>query len=251
MSAAGSAARRFIGRKVREFLPERDLLAYADAILRVYNLEGRRDNKYKARIKILLHEKGLEALRDAIEAEFAAHDRTRPRPARRRDRAHRRLFRPAAAGGEEAGRASASSGAAARTPSSRSSSNPTSTPHKTPGYAIVTISLKPIGGVPGDASADQIDAVADLAEDYSHDELRVSHEQNLILPHVALDDLTAVYDRLASVGLATPNAGLDQRHHRLPRARLLRAGDGALDPRSPSAFPSASATARAPARSAR
>ena len=79
--------------------------------------------------------------------------------------------------------------------------------HKAPGYAIVTVSLKPIGAPPGDASADQIDAVADLAEDYSHDEIRVSHEQNLILPHVALDDLPAVYDRLASVGLATPNAG--------------------------------------------
>src|SRR5579883_610387 len=79
--------------------------------------------------------------------------------------------------------------------------------HKVAGYAIVTISLKPIGGTPGDCSADQMDAVADLAEDYSADELRVSHEQNLVLPHVALDDLPAVYDRLASVGLATPNAG--------------------------------------------
>ena len=82
------------------------------------------------------------------------------------------------------------------------------TAHKVSGYGVVTVSLKPIGGVPGDATADQMDAVADLAEDYSQDELRVSHEQNLILPHVALDDLPAVYDRLASVGLATPNAGL-------------------------------------------
>ncbi len=81
------------------------------------------------------------------------------------------------------------------------------TPHRIPGYAVMTVSLKPIGAPPGDASADQMDAVADLAEDYSHDELRVSHEQNLILPYVALDDLPAVYDRLASVGLATPNAG--------------------------------------------
>ena len=80
-------------------------------------------------------------------------------------------------------------------------------PHKTPGYGVVTVSLKAIGAIPGDASADQMDAVADLAEDYSHDEVRVSHEQNLILPHVALDDLPAVYDRLASVGLSTPNAG--------------------------------------------
>ena len=81
------------------------------------------------------------------------------------------------------------------------------TPHKRPGYVVVTVSLKAIGAPPGDASADQMDAVADLAEDYSHDEVRVSHEQNLILPHVALDDLPAVYDRLASVGLSTPNAG--------------------------------------------
>ena len=81
-------------------------------------------------------------------------------------------------------------------------------PHKAPGYVVVTVSLKAIGAPPGDASADQMDAVADLAEDYSHDEVRVSHEQNLILPHVALDDLPAVYDRLASVGLSTPNAGL-------------------------------------------
>jgi sulfite reductase (NADPH) hemoprotein beta-component len=80
-------------------------------------------------------------------------------------------------------------------------------PHKAQGHVVVTVSLKAIGAPPGDASADQMDAVADLAEDYSHDEVRVSHEQNLTLPHVALDDLPAVYDRLASVGLSTPNAG--------------------------------------------
>jgi len=79
--------------------------------------------------------------------------------------------------------------------------------HKQPGYVIVTASLKPIGGAPGDASADQMDAVADLAESYSSDEIRVSHEQNLILPHVALDDLPAVYDRLAAMELATANVG--------------------------------------------
>ena len=80
--------------------------------------------------------------------------------------------------------------------------------HRVPGYAIVTISLKPIGGVPGDATADQMDLVADLAERYSLDELRVSHEQNLVLPHVALDDLKALYDELRAAGLATANAGL-------------------------------------------
>jgi sulfite reductase (NADPH) hemoprotein beta-component len=81
-------------------------------------------------------------------------------------------------------------------------------PHRVPGYAIVTISLKPIGGVPGDATADQLDAIADITERFSHDEVRVSHEQNLVLPHVALDDLKALYDSLAEIGLATANAGL-------------------------------------------
>ena len=196
-----------LGHKVRDFLPERDLIAYADAILRVYNLEGRRDNKYKARIKILLHEKGLAGLRDAIEAEFAAHDRAGlVLPAEEIQRIEAYFAPPPLeAKKPTSDRVERRRGKDAKFTKFFESNV---TPHKAPGYAIVTISLKPIGGVPGDASADQIDAVADLAEDYSHDELRVSHEQNLILPHVALDDLTAVYDRLASVGLATPNAGL-------------------------------------------
>ncbi len=196
----------FIGRKVREFLPERDLLGYVEAILRVYNLEGRRDNKYKARIKILLHEKTLETLKGEIEAEFEARDRSL-------------LDLPPA----EVARVAAFFAAPVLEPKKPASDRverrkgkdsrfasffaANVTPHKTPGYVVVTVSLKPIGAPPGDASADQLDAVADLAEDYAHDEVRVSHEQNLILPHVALDDLPAVYDRLASVGLATPNAG--------------------------------------------
>ena len=196
----------FVAKKIRDFLPERDLLRYVDAILRVYNLDGRRDNKYKARIKILVHEKGTEAFRAAVEAEFSANAQSaldlqegdiarmgaffaqpllEPRAEKSARIARRR---------QRDGKFDAYVGANV-------------TPHKVPGYAVMTVSLKAIGEVPGDASADQMDAVADLAEDYSHDELRVSHEQNLILPHVALDDLPAVYDRLASVGLATPNAG--------------------------------------------
>jgi sulfite reductase (NADPH) hemoprotein beta-component len=196
-----------IGRKIRDFLPEADLLAYIAAILRVYNLEGRRDNKFKARIKILVHEKGEGPMREAVEEEFAAGARDGlelPEEEIARIRAYFALpsLEPKKPLSDRCER---------RRGKDAKFSNFMSrnvAPHKDAGYAIVTISLKPIGGVPGDASADQMDAVADLAEDYSADELRVSHEQNLVLPHVALEDLPAVYDRLASVGLATPNAGL-------------------------------------------
>jgi len=195
-----------IGHKIRDFLPEGELLAYIDAILRVYNLEGRRDNKFKARIKILVHEKGAEAAKAAVEAEHAAHDRkglTLPPEEIARINAYFALP-PLETKKSVSERVERRRGKDAKFANFLRSNVFT---HKIPGYAIVTISLKPIGGVPGDATADQMDAVADLAEDYSSDELRVSHEQNLVLPHVALDDLPAVYDRLASVGLATANAG--------------------------------------------
>jgi sulfite reductase (NADPH) hemoprotein beta-component len=196
----------FIGRKVRDFLPERDLLGYVEAILRVYNMEGRRDNKFKARIKILLHEKSLETLKAEIEAEFAARDSSLlDLPPREVERVAA-FFAPPALEPKKAvsDRVERRKGKDARFASFFATNVMA---HRSQGYVIVTVSLKPIGAPPGDCSADQMDAVADLAEDYSHDEVRVSHEQNLILPHVALDDLPAVYDRLASVGLATPNAG--------------------------------------------
>ena len=195
-----------IGRKVREFLPERDLLGYVEAILRVYNLEGRRDNKFKARIKILVHEKSLATLREEIEAEFAARDRKLLDLPPEEVARVRAFFAPPELERKKpvSDRVERRKGKDARFASFVAANVRA---HKTPGYVVVTVSLKAIGAVPGDASADQMDAVADLAEDYSHDEIRVSHEQNLILPHVALDDLPAVYDRLASVGLATPNAG--------------------------------------------
>ncbi len=196
----------FIGRKVRDFLPERDLLGYVEAILRVYNLEGRRDNKYKARIKILMHEKSLETLKAEIEAEFEARDKTLlDLPAAEVARVAA-FFAPPELDPKRplSDRVERRKGKDSRF---KSFCDANVMAHKALGYAVVTVSLKPIGAPPGDASADQLDAVADLAEDYSHDEIRVSHEQNLILPHVALDDLPAVYDRLASVGLATPNAG--------------------------------------------
>jgi len=196
-----------IGRKVNSFVPERDLIAYVDAVLRVYNLEGRRDNKFKARIKILVHEKGPEPMREAVEAEFAEREPLElalPAAEIERIRAYfappKLLERP-----PTSPRVDRRAGRDARFKDFLATNVAA---HKVSGYCIVTVSLKPLGKPPGDCSADQMDAVADLAEDYSADEVRVSHEQNLILPYVALDDLPAVYDRLASVGLATPNAGL-------------------------------------------
>jgi sulfite reductase (NADPH) hemoprotein beta-component len=196
----------FIGRKVRDFLPERDLLGYVEAILRVYNLEGRRDNKFKARIKILLHEKTLETLKGEIEAEFDARDKALLDLPPQEVARVAAFFAPPALEPKKAvsDRVERRKSKDARFASFIAANV---VAHKAQGYGVVTVSLKPIGAPPGDCSADQMDAVADLAEDYSQDEIRVSHEQNLILPHVALDDLPAVYDRLASVGLATPNAG--------------------------------------------
>lgn len=202
----GQGRTPIIAVKIRDFLAKEDLLAYTQAIVRVYNLEGRRDNKFKARIKILLHEKGADWMRQAVEREFASASRDYielPESEIARIKAY---FAPPAF------RASAGSDAyEARRQSDPkfaafASTNVAS--HRAPGHGIVTISLKPIGGIPGDASADQMDLVADLAERYGHDEIRVSHEQNLVLPHVALDDIPAIYDALAANGLATANAGL-------------------------------------------
>ena len=197
----------FVAKKIRDFLPERDLLRYVDAILRIYNLEGRRDNKYKARIKILVHEKGEAAFREAVEAEFSANAQSALSLQEADIAAMRSFFAPPLV----APRARVSEKVAARRAHDSKFDAFVRTnlsAHKVEGFVALTISLKPIGLPPGDASADQMDAVADLAETYSHDEVRVSHEQNLILPQVALDDVPAVYDRLASVGLATANAGL-------------------------------------------
>ena len=197
----------FVAWTLRDFLPEKDLLAYVEAILRVYNLYGRRDNKYKARIKILLHEAGLETVRAEVEAEFErirhgalelpAGDVARialafaPPP-----------FAALPAASEAEGRALRADPAFTRFLAHNV------TPHRVPGYASLTISLKPIGGVPGDASADQMDLVADLAETHAFGEIRVSHRQNLILPHVRRDALPEIFARLRRAGLAEANAGL-------------------------------------------
>ncbi len=194
-----------IGRKLRDFLPEADLLAYCDAILRVYNRFGRRDNKYKARIKILVHETGEDEIRRNVEAEFARiKDRELRLPDTEIFRIESYFAPPDFDTAPEAGHFDA---ACAADPSFARFAERNVHAHRQPGYASVTISLKPIGAPPGDASAEQMDAVADLAERFAHDEIRVSHEQNLILPHVRRDDVPTVFAELSRHGLAEANAG--------------------------------------------
>lgn len=194
-----------IGQVVREFLPEPDLLPYIEAIIAVYNLSGRRDNKYKARIKITVAERGLEVMREEIEAEFlnrravftgvdqdflAALKGMFAAPA----------FRSEGEGDYEARRAA--------NPAFRSWTDTNLSAHKAPGYASVKISFKAPGQTPGDASAEQMHLLADLAERFGHDDLRISHDQNVVLPHVHKSDLYALYQELKGAGLATANAGL-------------------------------------------
>ncbi|QHQ36398.1 nitrite/sulfite reductase [Algicella marina] len=190
-----------IGKVVRDFLPKADLLAYLEAILQVYNLSGRRDNKYKARIKILVHETGLEELREQIEANFERQSRLLPD------------VDPAIVARIEASFAepewdTREAPAPVLEAGLKSFVDTNVTAHKQPNYAIVSVSIKPIGGTPGDATSAQMRALADLAEKYSHDELRISHEQNVILPHVHRADIPAVYAALREAGLATANIGL-------------------------------------------
>ncbi len=196
-----------VAKLIRPFVEHENLLAYSESIVRVYNRYGRRDNKFKARIKILVHEIGIEKMREEVEAEYAlvkGGQLTLPQAELDRiteyfkapdfelvnvthlDVAREKQADPAY--GEWLERNLHT--------------------HKQPGYASVTISLKPIGGAPGDATDRQMDVVADLAERYSFDELRVTHEQNLVLPHVRIVDLRTVYDALVEAELATGNAGL-------------------------------------------
>ena len=203
----GQGRTPLIAKKIRDFLPEGDLLSYCTAILRVYNLHGRRDNKYKARIKILVHETGPEEFARQVETEWAELKDSHLTLPEADIRAIEAYFAPPALSarpeGDEAIRL-------ARLDSKSFSEwlDQNVTTHRHPDYAAVTISLKGIGEVPGDASDSQMEAVADLAEKYAFDEIRVSHEQNLILPHVARADLKAVYDALVEIELATANSGL-------------------------------------------
>ncbi|MFT4180544.1 MAG: nitrite/sulfite reductase [Rhizobium sp.] len=203
----GQGRTPMVAKLIRDFLPEEDLLSYTTAIMRVYNLHGRRDNKYKARIKILVHETGAEELARQVEAEFVKLKDTELKLPEADVQAISAYFAPPALpqraeGWENLARWKKADPDFARWVQQNVQ------PHKNPDYGMVTISLKPIGGIPGDASDAQMDVVADIAEEYAFDEIRVSHEQNLILPHVALADLEAVYRGLVAAGLETANAGL-------------------------------------------
>ncbi|MBW9061817.1 nitrite/sulfite reductase [Rhizobium herbae] len=203
----GQGRTPMIAKKIRDFLPEEDLLSYTTAIMRVYNLHGRRDNKYKARIKILVHETGAEELARQVDAEFAQLKNTELKLPEADVQAIATYFALPPLTERPEGWANLAGWKKADPDFARWVQQNVQ-PHKHPDYGMVTISLKPIGGIPGDASDSQMDAIADLAEEYAFDEIRISHEQNVIFPHVALADLEPLYRGLVAQGLATANAGL-------------------------------------------
>ena len=192
-----------IGQVLSPFVPLDDLLPYLEAILAAYNAAGRRDNKYKARIKITVFENGLDAFRAEVERRFADL-----RPRFTLNRAFlaeiEAAFAPPAFRNAPIDAHLLALGNLAY----RDWADTNLTAHRNDQYAIVTVSLKAHGETPGDASSAQMRVLADLAETYGHDELRISHEQNVILPHVHKGDLPAVWAALTEAGLATANVGL-------------------------------------------
>jgi len=194
----------YVGQEIRSFLPKEHLLSYIESILRVYNLFGRRDNIHKARIKILVNQLGIDKFRDAVEADWEATHKTAidlPEDERRRIMSY---FAPP----ELPERPARDEALAARRETDPAFANwykHNVLAHRVPGYASVVISLKKPGRTPGDASSDTMDRVADFAERFGHDEVRVNYTQNLVLPHVARADIPALYDELIAAGLATGN----------------------------------------------
>ncbi|MEG3182221.1 nitrite/sulfite reductase [Sphingomonas sp. LT1P40] len=191
-----------IAPEIKGFVPIEDLLSYLEACLRVYNRYGRRDNMYKARIKILVHEIGADSYRSQVETEFLEVKKLGLDPPRAE------FDRIAAHFADPAFETGMSDDLDRSDPDFAVWLDQNTAAHKTPGYAIVNISLKPVGGIPGDATSAQIDLMADLAERHSFDELRVTHSQNIVLPHVKKADLYAIWQQLADAGLAEANIDL-------------------------------------------
>jgi sulfite reductase (NADPH) hemoprotein beta-component len=207
MVGGGLGRSPYIAETIREFLPKEHLLSYLEAVLRVYNQLGRRDNKYKARIKILLAETGAEEFTRLVEEEWAQiKDGALTVPAEEVDRINAYFASPDYENTEQN---SELFEARKKThPGFAMWADTNIAAHKHPSYAIVNLSLKPIGGVPGDITASQMDAVADLADTYSFGEIRATHEQNLVFADVKLDDLYDLWLKLDEIGLATANLGL-------------------------------------------
>ena len=194
-----------VGQVIRPFLKKADLLPYLEAIVSTYNLMGRRDNKYKARVKITVFENGMERFRDAVDARFEQIKRewtgVNAKLLEHIEQCFRApALRDASEDGYEAARRA--------DPVFRAWTDTNLSAHRAPGHAIVTVSLKAHGATPGDATSAQMRLLADLADRYSHGELRISHEQNVVLPHVHKADLPALHAALKTQGLATANIGL-------------------------------------------
>jgi sulfite reductase (NADPH) hemoprotein beta-component len=207
MVGGGMGRTPILGSVIREFLPREHLLTYTEAIMRVYNQYGRRDNIYKARIKILVKAIGAEDFARQVEQEWLD---IKDGPSTLTDEEFNRVaayfapppYETLEDGGAELAKQQEENKAFANW------INRNVKPHRTPGYAIVLLSLKKTGVPPGDIAADQMDFVADLAERYSFGELRATHEQNLVLADVKQSDLYALWQEAKSHGLATPNIGL-------------------------------------------
>ena len=207
LAGGGQGRTPMIASTVRDWLPEDQLLPYLEAIMRVYNLHGRRDNKYKARIKILVHELGAEEFRRQVEAEFAKLERSTVEvEARELERISAYFAEPDFDDLPKICTEQELAKNANREFASWAKANVAE--HKVPGYAIVNVSLKPTGGIPGDATAEQMRAVADISEKFSLSEIRVTHRQNLVLPYVRKSDLLEVWNLLREADLAAANLGL-------------------------------------------
>jgi sulfite reductase (NADPH) hemoprotein beta-component len=207
-AGGGMGRTPYIAHVVGDFVPRADILAFLEAVLRVYNQSGRRDNLWKARIKILVNALGPEEMRRQVAREFEEikASGTLEVPPEELARIARYFAPPAFEPLDDA--SPEYDAARAADPAFRAWTETNVTAHRAPGYAIATVSLKPIGGVPGDVSHVQLDALADLLDEFGMGEIRVTHEQNLVLPHAKKQDLPAIFAKLDSLGLGTPNAGL-------------------------------------------
>ena len=194
-----------VGKVIRDFLPQPDLLPYLESVLSVYNVLGRRDNKYKARIKITVQENGIDKIRELVEARFEE----RRQEFDGTDQALLAEIKTHFTAPDfRSGETSAYDAAYGSDPVFRAWADTNLAAHRDAAHAIVTISIKSHGATPGDASADQMRVMADLAQEFGYDELRISHQQNVILPHVHKNDLPAIHARLKAASLATANIGL-------------------------------------------